>query len=174
MWAQKETTYEGRYYRLERAECDPKPLQEPRPPVWIGGGGEQLTLRVVARLADRANWGGKPDEWAHKREILKQHCQAVGRDEETIGKTWSPEVLVRETEAEIRELHRAGRIGSLWGEPFDSWAAGNLIGTPEQVCEKVARYVELGCSYFVPWCSDYPELTTLDFFAKQVMPEFRA
>jgi F420-dependent oxidoreductase-like protein len=174
MWAQKETTYEGRYYKLDRAQCDPKPLQEPRPPVWIGGGGEQLTLRVVARLADRANWGGKPDEWAHKREVLKQHCQAVGRDEEEIGKTWSPEVLVRETDAEIRDLHHAGRIGSLWGEPFDSWAAGNLVGTPEQVSEKVARYVELGCSYFVPWCSDYPEMTTLELFAQQVMPEFRS
>jgi F420-dependent oxidoreductase-like protein len=173
MWTEKETTYSGRYLRLSRAQCDPKPLQQPRPPVWIGGGGEQLTLRVVARLADRANWGGKPDEWARKRQILKGHCRAVGRDEESIGKTWSPEVLVRETEAEIRDLHEAGRIGSPWGESFDSWVAGNLIGTPEQVSEKVARYVELGCSYFVPWCSDYPDLTTLRLFAEKVMPEFR-
>ena len=173
MWTRPETTYAGRYYRLDRAQCDPKPVQQPRPPVWIGGGGEQLTLRVVARLADRANFGGKPEEWARKREILKAHCAAVGRDEETIEKTWSPEVLVRETEAEIRELHDAGRVGSPWGEPFESWAAGNLIGTPEQVAEKIARYVELGCTYFVPWCSDYPETTTLELFAKRVMPEFR-
>ena len=53
-----------------RAQCDPKPVQDPHPPVWIGGGGEQLTLRVVARHADRSNFGGKPHEWSHKCEVL--------------------------------------------------------------------------------------------------------
>ena len=90
MWTEEETTFNGKYYKLSRANCDPKPLQSPHPPIWIGGGGEQLTLRVVARHADYSNFGGRPDEWARKREILKGHCAAVGRDEETIGKTWSP------------------------------------------------------------------------------------
>ncbi|HEV7534495.1 MAG TPA: F420-dependent oxidoreductase, partial [Acidimicrobiia bacterium] len=62
---------------------------------------------------------------------------------------------------------------SFWGEPAESWRAGNLVGTPEQVAEKVARYVELGCTYFVPWCSDYPDTTTLSLFAERVMPQFR-
>jgi F420-dependent oxidoreductase-like protein len=173
MWSQPETTYEGKYFQLKRAQCDPKPVQSPRPPVWIGGGGEQLTLRVVARLADWSNFGGKPEEWAAKREVLKQHCKAVGRDEEEIGKSWSPDLLIRESEAEIRELVAAGKAGSIWGEEFDSWSAGNLVGTPDQVAEKVARYVELGCTYFIPWCNDYPELTTMSLFAERVMPQFR-
>ncbi len=167
MWSQPETTYQGRYYQLDRAHCDPKPLQDPHPRIWIGGGGEQLTLRVVARLADCANFGGKPEEFAHKREVLKQHCKTVGRDEEEIAKTWSPDVLVRETEAEL------AAFTSMWGEPRESWVAGNLVGTPEQVCEKVARYVELGCSYIVPWCRDYPDTTTLTLLAERVVPEFR-
>jgi F420-dependent oxidoreductase-like protein len=169
MWTQDETDYDGKYYKLSRANCDPKPLQSPHPPIWIGGGGEQLTLRVVAKYADYSNFGGQPDEWARKREILKGHCAAVGRDEETIGKTWSPEVFIRETEAEIVE---AG-TQSLWAEPFDKWRAGNLVGTPEQVCEKVQRYVDLGCSGFIPWCSDYPSTQTMDLFAEHVMPNFR-
>jgi F420-dependent oxidoreductase-like protein len=173
MWTQPETTYEGKYFTLKRAQCEPKPVQSPRPPVWIGGGGEQLTLRVVARLADWSNFGGKPEEWAAKREVLKQHCKAVGRDEEEIGKSWSPDLLIRETETEIREVVAAGKAGSIWGEEFDSWAAGNLVGTPEQVAEKVARYVELGCTYFIPWCNDYPDLTTMSLFAERVMPQFR-
>jgi alkanesulfonate monooxygenase SsuD/methylene tetrahydromethanopterin reductase-like flavin-dependent oxidoreductase (luciferase family) len=70
MWTQPETTYRGKYYEVSRANCDPKPLQSPRPPVWIGGGGEQLTLRVVARHADYSNFGGQPDQWAHKRDVL--------------------------------------------------------------------------------------------------------
>ncbi len=173
MWTEPETTYEGKYFTLQRAQCEPKPVQSPRPPVWIGGGGEQLTLRVVARLADWSNFGGKPEEWAAKREVLKEHCKAVGRDEEEIGKSWSPDLLVRESEAEIREVVAAGRAGSIWGEEFDSWSAGNLVGTPEQVAEKLARYVELGCTYVIPWCNDYPDRTTMSLFAEQVMPQFR-
>jgi F420-dependent oxidoreductase-like protein len=169
MWTEPETSYDGRYYRLERANCDPKPLQRPHPPVLIGGGGEQLTLRVVARLADRANFGGKPDEWAHKAEVLKGHCKDVGRDYDEIEKTWSPEVFVRETEKEIEE---AGSR-SFWGEPFDSWSAGNLVGTPEQVAEKIRTYVDLGCTSFMPWTSDYPSDQTLRLFADKVIPQFR-
>lgn len=173
MWTEPSASYEGTYYRLDGAQCDPKPVQQPHPPVWIGGGGEQLTLRVVAALADKANFGGKPHEWQHKRDVLHAHCAAVGRDPEAIELTWSPEVLVREHEAEIRSLHEAGRAGSLWGEQFDSWGAGNLVGTPEQVCEQIRTYVAMGCTYFVPWCNDYPDHTTLRLFAGQVIPEFR-
>jgi len=169
MWTQPETNYDGRYYQLVRANCDPKPLQSPHPPIWIGGGGEQLTLRVVAEHADCSNFGGLPDQWAHKREILKGHCAAVGRDESTIRKTWSPEVFVRETEAEI-EAHGAQ---NLWGQPFEQWRETNLVGTPEQVCQKVQRYVDLGCTGFIGWCSDYPRTESLELFATKVIPEFR-
>jgi alkanesulfonate monooxygenase SsuD/methylene tetrahydromethanopterin reductase-like flavin-dependent oxidoreductase (luciferase family) len=169
MWTQPETSFDGTYYKLHRANCDPKPLQQPHPPIWIGGGGEQLTLRVVARFADCSNFGGKPQEWKRKRDILRNHCQAVGRDADEIRMTWGPEVFVRESEAEIVD----GGTRSLWGEPFDSWREGNLVGTPEQVCEKIQRYVELGCRGFTPWCSDYPDTTTLELFATRVMPEFR-
>ena len=162
MWTEAETTYDGRYYTLRRANCDPKPLQQPHPPVLIGGGGEQLTLRVVARLADRANFGGNPEQWARKREILKQHCKDVGRDEDEIEKTWSPEVFIRESEAELAE----GGSRSLWNEPFESWRAGNLVGTPEQVAEKIQEYAALGCTSFMPWCADYPSDETLRLFAR--------
>ena len=168
MWTQPDTTYEGRYYRLEGAQCDPKPLQRPHPPVWIGGGGEQLTLRVVARHADRANFGGNPDEWAHKAEVLKGHCKAVGRDYDEIAKTWSPEVLVREDEAELRRVARPSG-----GQSFERWQYGNMVGTPEQVAEKVAAYVDLGCTGFVPWCADYPSDESLRLLAGKVMPHFR-
>ena len=169
MWTEPETTYDGRYYSLRRANCDPKPVQSPHPPIWIGGGGEQLTLRVVARYADCSNFGGQPEQWAHKCEILKEHCAAVGRDYDEIRKTWAPEVFVRETEAEIE----AAGSRSLWGEPVESWRAGNLVGTPEQVAEKVQTYRDLGCSGFIPWCADYPDTTSLELFATKVMPQFR-
>jgi F420-dependent oxidoreductase-like protein len=169
MWAEPDATYEGRHFSVDGAQCDPKPLQSPHPPIWIGGGGEQLTLRVVARFADCSNFGGKPDEWKAKREILKGHCAAVGRDEDTIRKTWSPEMCIRETEAELVALGSK----SLWGQPFDDWRESALVGTPEQICEKVQTYLDLGCTGFIPWCSDYPDTESMDLFATMVIPNFR-
>ena len=169
MWTEPDATYAGEIYSVDGAQCDPKPLQHPHPPILIGGGGEQLTLRVVARLANRSNFGGKPHEWAHKCEVLKGHCAEVGRDYDEIEKTWSPEILIRETEAEIVE----GGSRSFWGEPFDSWQAGNLVGTVEQVCEKIQTYRDMGCTGFLPWCSDYPDTETVRLLAEKVAPQFR-
>ena len=101
MWTQPETSYDGKFYKMSRAHCDPKPLQQPTPPIWIGGGGEQLTLRVVAEHADVSNFGSSIEEFIKKREILKGHCAAVGRDEDTIRKTISSEVFIREDEKDI-------------------------------------------------------------------------
>jgi F420-dependent oxidoreductase-like protein len=168
MWKEPSFSYDGTYYQLQRAECDPKPLQA-RPQVLVGGGGEKVTLRIVARLADASNFGGKPEEWAAKAEILKGHCKDVGRDYDEIQKTWSPEIHIRETEKEITD----GGSRSTWGEEFDSWRAGNLVGTPEQVAEKIAAYRDLGCTGFYPWCSDYPSVETMTLFAEKVIPHFR-
>ena len=169
MWTKEETTYDGKYYKLQRANCDPKPLQDPMPPVWIGGGGEQLTLKVVAQHADVSNFGSSVEEFARKRAILQDHCRAIGRDEDEIRKTISSEVFIRETEEEVI----AAGSRNLWGEPAESWRAKALVGTPEQVCEKIQRYIDAGCGGFVPWCSDYPSTETLELFATKVIPNFR-
>ncbi|MFM9086060.1 MAG: LLM class F420-dependent oxidoreductase [Acidimicrobiia bacterium] len=168
MWTQPETTYSGTYYTLHRGNCDPKPVQRPRPPIWIGGGGEQLTLRVVARHADFANFGGTPEDFLRKKEILRGHCEAVGRDPSEIRLTWSPDVFIRGTAA---EMERAGSR-SLWGHDLDKWRAQHLVGTPSEVRDKIARYVEMGCTGFVPWCADYPETETMEHLA-EIMKEYR-
>ena len=169
MWSQPETTYDGKYYKLSRANCDPKPLQRPNPPVWIGGGGEQLTLRVVAQHADVSNFGSSVQEFIAKREILKGHCAAIGRDEDTIRKTISSEVFIRETEKEVIE---AGCL-SAWGGDPEQWRQKALVGTPEQVSEKIQKYLDAGCTGFVPWCPDYPSTETMELFATKVIPNFR-
>jgi F420-dependent oxidoreductase-like protein len=169
MWTERETTYKGKHYEVVRAHCDPKPLQQPHPPIWIGGGGEQLTLRVVARLADCSNFGGSPDEWQRKRDILHGHCAAVGRDPDEIRMTWSPELLIRDDESELRAVH--DRRG--WGPSFDDWRASNLIGSVDEVAEKVQRYVALGCRGIIPWCVDYPSTESMELFAQHVVPAHR-
>src|SRR5207237_6002913 len=88
MWTEKRTTFHGRYFHVEDAILEPKPVQKPRPPVMIAGGGEQLTLRAVARLADACNIvGGDIAEVRHKLAVLHGHCDDVGRDYHTIEKT---------------------------------------------------------------------------------------
>jgi F420-dependent oxidoreductase-like protein len=168
MWTNEETTYDGKHYKMVRGNCDPKPLQKPHPPIWIGGGGEQLTLRVVARYADYSNFGGTPQEFAHKIEVLKGHCLAVGRDESEIQKTWSPDVFIRRTEKELK----AEGSRSLRGDSFENWQSANLVGTVEQVSEKVQNYIDLGCSGFIPWCADFPSTESVELFA-EVMNNFR-
>ncbi|HYI66421.1 MAG TPA: TIGR03560 family F420-dependent LLM class oxidoreductase [Candidatus Limnocylindrales bacterium] len=85
LWTQELSTFEGRYYSLTDARCEPKPVQRPRPPITIGGTGERLTLRIVARHADRWNFNGKSvDEFARLNAVLDEHCRVVGRDPSTI------------------------------------------------------------------------------------------
>ena len=135
MWTEPDVTYEGTHFTLDGAQCDPKPVQQPHPPIWIGGGGEQLTLRVVARHADASNFGGKPARVGRTRaRCCKGHCDDVGRDYDEIRKTWSPEMFIRETEAGDRRRRHRARSGA---SRSNRGATGNLVGTPEQVAEKI-------------------------------------
>ncbi len=170
MWSQPDTSYSGTYYQLNGAQCDPKPIQQPNPPIWIGGGGEQLTLRVVARYGDWANFaGGAPIEvFNSKSELLAEHCKVVGRDFDEIGRSIGGDIFIRETE---KELLAAG-TQSLTKEPMERWAPNHFVGTPEQVAEKMQRYIDAGCRGFTPWCADFPDAETLHLYAK-VMQHFR-
>ncbi|GHO46790.1 LLM class F420-dependent oxidoreductase [Ktedonospora formicarum] len=88
MWTEKAPTFEGRYYQINEAYCEPKPIQKPYPPFVIGGGGEQLTLRYVAQYADIWNMTGNDIEtFKHKSAVLDEHCAAIGRDSREIARS---------------------------------------------------------------------------------------
>ena len=75
------STFDGRYFRLREARCEPKPIQQPHPPICIGGGGEKRTLRAVARYAQHWNVpGGTVEDFVRKRDVLYKHCADIGRD----------------------------------------------------------------------------------------------
>jgi F420-dependent oxidoreductase-like protein len=85
LWRDPVANFDGKYYKLKDARCEPKPVQKPYPPFAIGGSGEQLTLRVVARYANIWNFGGGSVEtFRHKAEVLADHCAAIGRDPSSI------------------------------------------------------------------------------------------
>jgi F420-dependent oxidoreductase-like protein len=88
MWSDDEGPYAGKHYQLAETICQPRPVQSPRPPILIGGGGEKKTLRLVAQYADACNlFGSSPEDVRHKLEVLRGHCDAVGRDYDAIRKT---------------------------------------------------------------------------------------
>jgi F420-dependent oxidoreductase-like protein len=88
MWSEDDGAFEGRHYRLAETICEPRPVSQPRPPVLIGGSGERKTLRLVARYGDACNlFATSPDEIAHKLDVLARHCEAEGRDPDTVQRT---------------------------------------------------------------------------------------
>src|SRR4051794_21547500 len=80
MWSGEGGRYDGRHHQPAETLCRPLPVSSPRPRIMIGGGGERKTLRLVAQYADACNFFGGPDEVAHKVDVLRRHCDAVGRD----------------------------------------------------------------------------------------------
>ncbi len=105
--------FDGRYYQLKEARSEPKPVQRPWPPFVIGGGGEQLTLRVVARHADVWNYtGGSVDEFRHKVDVLREHCAAVGRNPEEIVLSYQHRLRAGDFASSVDDLKRFVEAGA--------------------------------------------------------------
>src|SRR5436305_6180998 len=98
MWTQDAAVFEGKYYHVNGAINQPKGVQKPHIPLLIGGGGEKVTLKLVAQYADACNIGGDIQTIRHKLAVVKQHCEEVGRDYATIRRTSSTICLIGETE----------------------------------------------------------------------------
>lgn len=114
MWDSNDEPYQGKHYRLERTLNSPPAVRDPRPPILIGGSGEKKTLRLVAQYADACNLFHGPD-LGHKLDVLRRHCDAIGRDYATIEKTvmlpLAPGVRGERIPALLAELERLGRLG---------------------------------------------------------------
>jgi alkanesulfonate monooxygenase SsuD/methylene tetrahydromethanopterin reductase-like flavin-dependent oxidoreductase (luciferase family) len=163
LWTESPAFFEGTFYRIKNAYCEPRP--DPLPPLLIGGGGEQLTLRVVAKYADWWNIpGGSLENYAHKLSVLRRHCAAVGRDHAEIVKTWSAEAIsVAETESQAQRIAAASPYN---GDP--------IVGTPAQVAEKLQAFVDLGVEYFIVRLIDFPKTHGIEMFVQDVMPRLTA
>jgi F420-dependent oxidoreductase-like protein len=169
-WTEERATFAGRYVRLDGALCDPKPIQRP-PAVWVGGGGEKVTLRIAAQHADATNWQVGLDAFVHKSKVLAEHCAKVGRDFESIVRTHAPDCLIFDNEADMRRWLDSPGGGHLWGTtPPDIYVRDNFVGTVEQVAEKARAFVDAGCRAFVLWFRDYPATASLEAVATEVAP----
>ena len=162
LWTEHRTTFHGRYFHVEDAILEPKPVQKPHPPVLIAGGGEQLTLRAVARLADAGNIGGDPETVRHKLAVLRGHCDAAGRDYDAIEKTHNNSWLLARDEAAVAaKRERLAPRGPLRG----------FVGTVSAAIDLIGRYQEAGVQLLIN--SDYRnDAETNELLASDVMPHF--
>src|SRR5581483_10155917 len=104
MWTQEEAHFEGKYYRVHGAINQPKGVQQPHIPLLIAGGGEQVTLKLVAQYGDACNVSGDLATLEHKFSVLKQHCEAIGRDYNSIRRTVGTFCIIADTDEQAQAL----------------------------------------------------------------------
>ncbi|TME21417.1 MAG: LLM class F420-dependent oxidoreductase [Chloroflexi bacterium] len=171
MWTEDVATFDGQYYQLKEAYCNPKPVQKPHPPILIGGGGEQLTLKMVARHADAWNAFGAPDVLRHKIEVLEGHCRAIGRDPQTIEKSVSvPPVLSKDASKLDAML---ADMASRRAMTLDEAKAGMLWGSPDQAIKKIEAYRDMGVTHIILSLRVPYDASQLELFAREVIPAVR-
>ena len=163
MWTEPRTTFHGRYFRVEDAILEPKPVQKPRPPVMIAGAGEQMTLRAVANLADACSIvDGDVAEVRHKLAVLRGHCDAAGRDHSTIEKARiQPWLLARDATALTAKRERLASRGPVRG----------FVSTASEAVDLIGQYQDAGIDLLIN--ADRPnDAGTRELFASDVMPHF--
>ena len=165
MFTQDRATFRGRYYTVDEARNNPKPIQRPHPPLTIGGGGEKRMLRLVAKHADRWNCPAGYRSLAQKIEVLKNHCRAVGRDFASL--RLSEQLLVC--------IGRdAGEVAAKWkfAQRLTPFSRTGIKGTPDEVIAQLKTRVAQGMTLFTVLFGDYGPPDTLELFARKVMPAF--
>jgi F420-dependent oxidoreductase-like protein len=157
------TTFAGEFFTLTDAQCEPKPVQA-RLPIWIGGGGEKVTLRITAQYAD--GWNVPfiaPDAWAHKAQVLDDHCASVGRDPAEIVKTIN--VGMAFTEEELKRQ---------FGPMSNYVKPGVLSGSVQEMVDKVGAYVDAGAQWVILAMRAPFDRDGLERVASEVIPAVRA
>ena len=162
MWTQEEATFEGNYYQVRGAINQPKGVQKPHIPLLIGGSGEQVTLKLVAQYGDACNVGDDPVTVKQKLALLKEHCQTVGRDYQSIRRTSSTLCLMAESDEQARVQLPAERKARLGNRVKTA-----LIGSPGTIRKRLAAYEEAGVQELVLRFVDGTNLQALRRFAQE-------
>jgi F420-dependent oxidoreductase-like protein len=173
LWTQERSTFKGRYYQLDDAPLMPKPVQKPRPELMIGGGGEKVTLKIVARRADHWNvWGG-PDILAKKGKILDGYCAAIGRDPKSILRSAVMVPVISEDRAQIDRIQQVfmQRMGRDEATAKDTMLAGSVA----QIQDKLGRLRDSGVGLlFIPTMFlGKDQRAPLDALIEKVAPALR-
>lgn len=158
MLTQRPASFSGKHYSIQDAYNDPMPVQKPRPPIMIGGSGEQVTLKLVARYADFCNVGGDPVTVARKFSVLQRHCEAVGRPFSEITLCNNVGIVIARDEAELAvKKEKYPDFGDIWG-------------TPETVVSRLKEYAEVGSQYVTFHMPDAEEVEPILLLGEMALP----
>jgi probable F420-dependent oxidoreductase len=177
LWTQERATYRGASFNISDAICNPKPVQRPHPPVWIGGGGEKLLLRAVANYADGWNVPSLPaEQYARKLRVLKEHCERNGIGFERIEKSVETRIMVTNDQWEVEKIRK-------WVASFSSYDKDAprttdildtyIIGDLETCHKRIEEYQRAGVQHFMLYLLDFPSTRTLKILSHDIIPSFR-
>ncbi len=179
LWTNGEATLDGKHFQVSGALGHPRPIQPGGLPFWIAGGGEKRTLRIAAQFADYTNFSdGTPANFSRKSEILAGHCRDVGTDFDAITRSIDFNVVIGETAKDVAD--RLAWIHDHF-EPFvpaaelaaldKSYAEGPLVGTPEQIIQRLSELDALGMTYAITYFADAAyDRSSIELFAREVIP----
>ena len=179
-WTTGSATLNGKHYQVDGAIVQPQPLQAGGIPFWIAGGGEKVTLKIAAKYASYTNFAGTPEEFTHKSEVLRGHCETLGRDFSEITRSSNFNTVIGTDAADVARRLDAieARVAPFLGpEKTASFMADYRspdavgVGTPSQVAARLAERRELGLGYSIHY---FPEAaydrSGLELFAAEVIP----
>lgn len=171
LWTEPRPAFEGRYYRLERPPYSPPNVQQPHPPITVGGGGERRTLRTAAKYADASNVSGTPEEVRRKWAVLERHCREVGRDPATIRRTIQAPLFL--TDDPALQQRAVQGVAAFRGVSEEEARRSILVGSPEEIRAQVQAYAEAGVQEII--VAQFPRFhrESLLRFSREVIPAFQ-
>ena len=174
LWSASEpVTFKGRYYHTNAAVCRPRPVQEPHPPIWMGEVHPDI-LTACARYGQ--GWHSTPvplPVLGQRLQALGAACEAAGRSLDDLQKAMATQILVAPDRQTLRRRYQEIFNLAATEDIPDSLNPAWLIGTPDEVEEKIRTYVEAGIGHFLLWFIDAPREDGLQLFAEEVAPRFR-
>jgi F420-dependent oxidoreductase-like protein len=168
MWSEEPSaSFNGTYYQVNNAYCNPKPIQKPSPSILVGGSGERKTLKIVAKYADACNLFGSIETIKRKLDVLKEHCKSVGRDYDSILKTKLDLVVIDDSEEIARKRAQQFYKGITEQQIRDREFA--IYGTREDVSRQIELLEEAGIQYLIVHFEPSRELEALDIFSDNII-----
>jgi F420-dependent oxidoreductase-like protein len=164
MTTEETPSFNGEFYKIDGAINQPKPIQKPYPPLWVCGGGEKVTLKLLAKYGDYGNWDVDVEGFIEKSKILQEHCDNVGRNFEEIGRTLHTNVLISENQKDLDK--KIKKLSTYTNIPEDYYHERPLIGTKDKVFTTLNQYKEAGCEYLIAYIPDIVWGDTVDILSE--------